>query len=80
MARSARTPDELRAASEHLHYEVKMFDATARVLMAGVFGKESIATYAFLESFAIHARALLHVFFPNKESEKESGQATAKSE
>jgi hypothetical protein len=59
-----RSPDELVAASAHLHYEVSMFDTTARVLMAGVFG-EGPDRNAFLESFTIHTRALLQVFHPS---------------
>ena len=40
-----------------------MFDATARVLGAGLFGQGPAAN-AFLESFTIHVRALLQVFYP----------------
>jgi len=63
MARKRRTEDELRAASEHLHYEVAMFDSTARILAAGIFGAGA-ASNAFLESFTVHVRALLQIFFP----------------
>jgi len=62
MGRQVRIPEELRAASEHLHYEVSMFDAVARTLMAGIFG-DGVATNAFLESFTIHGRALVQFFF-----------------
>ena len=47
-ARAKRTPEELRAASDHLAYEVGMFDATAQRLMAG--GLDLIFTNALLES------------------------------
>ena len=40
-----------------------MFDSTARILAAGVFGPGA-ATNAFLESFTLHVRALLQVFYP----------------
>src|SRR5436309_229585 len=63
MARRRRTDDELRAASEHLRYEIGMFDSTARVLASGVFGPGP-ATNAFLESFTVHVRALLQAFYP----------------
>ncbi len=62
MTRSRRTPDELRAASDHLFYEVGMFDATARRLAAGI--AEGTCKNALLESFAVHTRALLQFFFP----------------
>jgi hypothetical protein len=63
MPRQKRTAEELRAASEHLHYEVNMFDATGRALASGVFGAGA-ATNAFLESFTIHVRALLQFLYP----------------
>jgi hypothetical protein len=64
MAEAKRSPDDLVEASAHLHYEVSMFDATARVLMAGLL-EEGAARNAFLESFAIHTRALLQFFHPS---------------
>jgi len=63
MPRPKRTVEQLRAASEHLHYEVSMFDATGRALGGGLFGPGP-ATNAFLESFTIHTRALLQFLFP----------------
>ena len=57
-------PDRLVEASALLHYEVVMFDATAQMLMTGVFG-ESAARNAFLESFTIHTRVLLQFFYPS---------------
>jgi hypothetical protein len=62
MGRPIRTPEQLRAASEHLYYEVNMFDAVARALMSGLFG-EGVVRNAFLESFTIHSRALVQFFF-----------------
>lgn len=41
-----------------------MFETTAQVLMAGVFG-EGVAKNAFLESFAIHTRILKEFFHPS---------------
>jgi hypothetical protein len=48
---------KLRDASEHLLYEVTMFDATAHRLAAGM--PDGVEENAFLESFTIHTRALL---------------------
>jgi hypothetical protein len=62
MSRPARTPEQFRAVTDHLLYEIQMFDTTARTLTAGLFGP-GIATNAFLESFAIHSRALVQFFY-----------------
>ena len=64
MPRPKRTVEQLRAASEHLHHEVSMFDATGRALGSGLFGPGA-ATNAVLESFTVHTRALLQFLFPN---------------
>lgn len=64
MARRARTIEDLRGSSEHLYYEISMFEATAWVLASGVFGPGP-ATNAFLESFTVHVRALMQFFYPN---------------
>ena len=53
--------DQLREASKHLHYEISMFDFTAREL--AILGP-SQRRDALLESFTIHARILTDVFFP----------------
>lgn len=62
MSRKTRDDDELRNASRHLFYEVFMFQSVARALGTGVFGKSPLS-YALLESFTIHARALLEFFY-----------------
>src|SRR2546426_9248846 len=62
MARTKRTQTDLRAASEHLHYEAWMFTTLARALATGVFGQGAIAN-AILESFTVHARALLDFLY-----------------
>jgi hypothetical protein len=62
MPRTKRTTDELRAASDHLRYELEMLQATAGALASGAFG-DSLAGNAFLESFTIHARALLSFLY-----------------
>jgi hypothetical protein len=62
--RSARTPDELRRASEHLSYEVTMLNLTAAALITPNGLPNAVTTNVFLEAFTIHARALLQFFFP----------------
>ena len=62
--RSKRSDDELREASDHLFYELWMLGRTARLLAMGVFGDGPVKN-AVLESFTIHARALLQFFFPS---------------
>jgi hypothetical protein len=58
-----RSRDTLIAASEHLYYEVRMFNATSQILTSGAL-PEGIEHNAMLESFAMHARALLQFFIP----------------
>src|SRR5215467_13998641 len=58
-----RTTEQLLCAAEHLLYEVRMFDLTARQLTSGGFG-DGVVRNALLESFAIHTRTLRQVFFP----------------
>lgn len=62
MPRKARTPDELRAISEHLNYEVGMFMTLARALGTDVF-EDGAINNAVLESFTVHARVLLCFLF-----------------
>lgn len=56
-----RSPQELRAASDHLGYEVWMLRQTAAKLRGMHPGADR---NAFLESFTIHARALCQFFKP----------------
>jgi hypothetical protein len=56
---------DLVAASEHLHYEMMMLIGTARGLASGVAG-ESVLNNALLESFTLHARALLAFLYADK--------------
>lgn len=67
--RKTRTDDELRAALKHLNYEINMLQDTIKFL-----GKENIPTpveYALLESFAIHARVLIHFLYPSGKIDKD---------
>jgi hypothetical protein len=61
--RDLRAPADLRDASEHLFYELWMLDSVARILALGALGQGTVSN-ALLESFSIHARALLQFFFP----------------
>jgi hypothetical protein len=60
----SRDAKELRAASKHLGYEVDMLRGTADRLLSGM--EEGVAKNAFLESFTVHARALVQFFFGAK--------------
>lgn len=65
MPRSARRASELAAASEHLHYEFAMLVGTARGLASAVAG-DSVLNNALLESFTLHARALLAFLYADR--------------
>ena len=62
MARKTRSENELRSASDFLHYEVWMLQALACELSAGKPGQGPIKN-ALLESFVIHARVLLDFLY-----------------
>ena len=66
MARKERTEDELRQASDHLNYEWEMLRSTADTLKMGGTGDRLInfaLRNALLESFLVHARSLILVFY-----------------
>ena len=60
--REKRTPEVLRKASKHLHYEFRMLTSSARGLASGITGKGVIHN-ALLEAFTIHARVLLKFLY-----------------
>jgi hypothetical protein len=62
MARKQRTPEVLRSASDHLHYEFTRFNSLADVVMSGVLGQGPLHDAA-LESFTLHARLLVHFLY-----------------
>lgn len=62
MGRKNRTKDVLRTASDHFHYEYGMFGTLARAMSTGVFG-EGALNNAVLESFIIHARAVMDFLY-----------------
>lgn len=62
MPRSPRSSDDLAKVSEHLYYEIEMFHGTASGLASGVAGT-SVLNNALVESFTLHARALLDFLY-----------------
>jgi hypothetical protein len=61
--KTVRSDAELAAASQHLAYEVEMLTAVAS-LLDGSAHSPTILRNALLESFTVHARALLQFFYP----------------
>jgi hypothetical protein len=61
----ARTDDELREASRHLHYEYGMLVRSASLLTSGAL-RGNIMEAMALESFLIHVRGLIDFFYPRK--------------
>lgn len=62
MTRTIRSQEELRQASNHLFYEIWMFQTLAQGMASGIAGEGAINN-ALLESFAIHVRALIGFFY-----------------
>ena len=60
--RKRRSAEELQRASDHLWYEVWMLNVCAKRLIGGVHDQG--IKNAVIESFAIHARALIHFLDP----------------
>jgi len=65
VSRKKRSTKELRQASNHLHYELRMLECMAIGIHSGLAGISPINN-AFIESFVIHARVLLDFFYPFK--------------
>ena len=65
MTRKQRSPELLQHTSEHLFYEFWMFNHLAQTMMSGVFG-QGVLNNAILESFTLHARALLDFLYAEK--------------
>jgi len=65
MSRAVQSSAELKAASDHLFYEVQMFRATAFALASGLFPGGPFHD-ALLESFIVHGRNLIHVLYPER--------------
>ncbi len=60
------TIEQLRKASDHLYYEIMMFQQLAEGLQSGISGASTIHN-ALLESFGIHTRALIDFFFTDQD-------------
>jgi len=65
MARTQRSEAELRAASDHLYYEIQMLRGTMTLLATGTIG-QSLLSNALIESFTVHARVLIHFLYPSE--------------
>jgi hypothetical protein len=62
MTRKKRTEEQLQVASNHLFYEVWMLEVLTQAMASGIAG-EGPMNNALLESFTIHARALLDFLY-----------------
>jgi len=62
VSRKIRSETELQKASDHLYYEIGMFQSLVNGMASGIAG-ESVINNALLESFGIHTRALLWFFY-----------------
>jgi hypothetical protein len=63
MGRLDRSVQELSEAFDHLSYEIDMLQAADMAMRSGLFPPGQLLN-ALLESFVIHARALLHFLDP----------------
>lgn len=60
-----RSKEKLKKASNHLWYEMWMFQRLVAGMGSGIAG-QGVINNALLESFAIHVRGLIHFFYSNK--------------
>jgi hypothetical protein len=58
-----RSKKELQLATNHLHYEIVMFQALAQTMALGITGRGNVINSSLLEAFAIHVRALIGFFY-----------------
>ena len=58
-----RTQDDLKQASEDLHYEWDMLKSVAQAMVMN-FAGAGVLNNAMLESFAVHVRSLIFFLFP----------------
>lgn len=63
MPRTSRELDDLRKASDLLHYEIWMLRSLANGLASDIAWERPIAN-ALLESFVIHFRVLMYFLYP----------------
>ncbi len=67
MSTAPRPAQDLVEATEHLLYEMKMLVGTANEIPGAA--NQPVAKYAFIESFALHARALLEFFYDSPQDD-----------
>jgi hypothetical protein len=68
---TTRTQDDLKKASEHLHYEWDMLNYVAQAMVERRHGKapgneHAVLSNAMIESFAVHVRNLIFFLFAEK--------------
>jgi len=68
--RKKRTDTELKKASGHLYYEIEMFIGCAQELAKGAHNNRTVAN-ALLESFTIHARAILDFLYASESARED---------
>lgn len=68
--RRGKNNDELKTASDHLHYEIQMLRGTMALLASGAIGT-SVLSNALIESFTIHARALMDFLYTKQSKESD---------
>lgn len=62
MTARKHSANELRKASDHVWYEMWMFQSLVAGMGSGIAG-QGVINNALLESFAIHLRGLIHFFY-----------------
>ncbi len=70
MTRKRKNNDELKVASDHLHYEIQMLRGTMQLLASGDIGTP-VHSNALIESFTIHARVLMDFLYPKQSKESD---------
>jgi len=65
IVRHARSEADLRRASDHLYYEIWMFNALANGLASGIVGEGPLSN-AVLEAITVHTRILLDFLYAEK--------------
>ncbi len=63
MSKRKHTTEELRKSSNHLHYELQMFQGLVRGMGSGIAGERNVISNSLVEAFAIHVRVLIHFFY-----------------
>jgi len=69
LLRPKKTTEELRAASDAFHYEIRMLNDVADVLSSHTSG---VIHDALVESFVVHTRILIEFFYPTDKTRADS--------